>query len=277
MTPAIDREEAALAAQNEETCGTPLLESARIQCRNLEVFYGERCTLHDLSLDIAEHEVLALIGPTGCGKSTFLRCLNRMNDTLDDCTVQGQITFEGHDIHAPEMDVVSLRTQVGMIFTKPNPFPRSIYDNIAYGPRLHGLAAGRTHLDELVVQALTRADLWDEVKDRLHSPAAALSSSQLQRLCIARALAVAPKVLLLDDPCSGLDPIATGRVEKLITALSEEMTIIFVTHAMPQASRISSRTAFFYQGHLVEVNPTARLFTTPTSRLTEGYITGRID
>ncbi len=275
MIPGIDREETTISTPDEETCGAPLLDKAHIRCRNVEVFYGEHRSLHNLSLDIGHREVLALIGPGGCGKSTFLRCLNRMNDTVADCTVRGQIFINEEEIH--QADVVPLRAKVGMIFKQPNPFPKSIYDNIAYGPRIHGLAADRQELDARVVGALERADLWDEVKDRLNSPAAPLSNSQLQRLCIARALAIDPEILLLDDPCSGLDPIATGRIEKLITALSREITIIFVTHAIPQASRISGRTAFFYQGNLVEVNTTERLFTTPESSLTEGYITGRLD
>jgi phosphate transport system ATP-binding protein len=259
-----------------QTCGTPFLEDPLISCREIEVFYGEQCALHKMSLDIGHREVLAIIGPSGCGKSTFLRCLNRMNDSIEECTVQGEITLDGINIYDENVDVVPLRTRVGMVFQKPNPFPKSIYDNIAYGPRIHGLAASRSELDEIVTSSLQNAGLWDEVKDRLHSSAMALSSGQQQRLCIARTLAVEPEVILMDEPCSGLDPIATTKVETLINNLSEHYSIVLVTHAIEQASRVSQRTAFFHQGFLVEVGPTARIFTTPESRLTENYITARL-
>ena len=216
-----------------------------------------------------------MIGPSGCGKSTFLRCLNRMNDTIDGCRVSGEIRLDQQDIHDPKLDVVPLRAQVGMVFQKPNPFPKSIYDNIAYGPRIHGLVASRSEVDEVVENSLLKAGLWDEVKDRLEQPGTGLSGGQQQRLCIARTIAVEPEVILMDEPCSALDPIATAKVEELIAELSENYTIAVVTHSMQQAARVSQRTAYFHLGNLVEVGETSQIFTNPRHRLTEDYITGR--
>ena len=250
-------------------------ETVKIAARDVKVFYGESEAIHGIDLDIRENEVIAFIGPSGCGKSTFLRCLNRMNDTIDGCRVTGTITLDGEDIYDPSLDVVLLRAQVGMVFQKPNPFPKSIYENIAYGPRLHGLAKNRADLDVIVEQSLRRAGLWDEVKDRLDAPGTGLSGGQQQRLCIARAVAVSPEVILMDEPCSALDPIATAKVEQLITELSENYTIAIVTHNMQQAARVSHRTAYFHLGDLVEVDDTTELFTNPKNQRTEDYITGR--
>lgn len=257
--------------------GEPFLAEGdvRVSCRELDLFYGEQCVLHGVSLDIGAKEVLSIIGPSGSGKTSFLRCLNRMNDTVDDCAVRGMITLDGMDIYHPSVDVVALRARVGMVFQQPTPFPKSIYDNIAYGPRIHGMAANRTELDTLVERSLQRAGLWDEVKDRINSSAMALSSGQQQRLCIARAIAVEPEVILMDEPCSGLDPIATSKVEDLINELRTIYSIVLVSHSLQQAARISQRTAFFEKGHLVEVNTTQRLFTTPQNARTERYLTGR--
>ncbi|WP_211090066.1 phosphate ABC transporter ATP-binding protein PstB [Pseudothauera nasutitermitis] len=257
------------AAQNNHT------PELKMSARDVRVFYGESEALHGVDLDIYANEVLAFIGPSGCGKSTFLRCLNRMNDTIDGCRVTGRIELDGEDIYDRRLDVVLLRARVGMVFQKPNPFPKSIYENIAYGPRLHGLAESRAELDEIVQRSLTRAGLWDEVKDRLDQPGTGLSGGQQQRLCIARAIAVSPEVILMDEPCSALDPIATAKVEQLITELSESYTIVIVTHNMQQAARISKRTAFFHLGNLVEVDETTKIFTTPSDSRTEDYITGR--
>ncbi len=260
----------------ESALGTPFLErKVSLRARNVNVFYGEKQAIKDVSIDIGKRQVTAFIGPSGCGKSTFLRCFNRMNDTIEGCRVEGEILLDDEDIHAPEMDVVPLRARVGMVFQKPNPFPKSIYENIAYGPRLHGLAASRADLDELVENSLRRAGLWDEVKDRLDAPGTGLSGGQQQRLCIARAIAIHPEVILMDEPCSALDPIATARVEELIDELRERYTIIIVTHSMQQAARVSQRTAYFHMGRLVEVDKTERIFTNPAHELTEAYITGR--
>jgi phosphate transport system ATP-binding protein len=260
----------------ESTLGSPFLErKVSLRARNVNVFYGEKQAIKDVSIDIGKRQVTAFIGPSGCGKSTFLRCFNRMNDTIEGCRVEGEILLDDEDIHAPEMDVVPLRARVGMVFQKPNPFPKSIYENIAYGPRLHGLAASRADLDELVENSLRRAGLWDEVKDRLDAPGTGLSGGQQQRLCIARAIAIHPEVILMDEPCSALDPIATARVEELIDELRERYTIIIVTHSMQQAARVSQRTAYFHMGRLVEVDKTERIFTNPAHELTEAYITGR--
>jgi phosphate ABC transporter, ATP-binding protein len=260
----------------ESTLGNPFLErKVSLRARNVNVFYGEKQAIKDVSIDIGKRQVTAFIGPSGCGKSTFLRCFNRMNDTIEGCRVEGEILLDDEDIHAPEMDVVPLRARVGMVFQKPNPFPKSIYENIAYGPRLHGLAASRADLDELVENSLRRAGLWDEVKDRLDAPGTGLSGGQQQRLCIARAIAIHPEVILMDEPCSALDPIATARVEELIDELRERYTIIIVTHSMQQAARVSQRTAYFHMGRLVEVDKTERIFTNPAHELTEAYITGR--
>jgi len=248
---------------------------AKIACRDLNVWYADNHALQDVSLDIGEHEVTALIGPSGCGKSTFLRCLNRMNDVVDICRVTGQVTLDGHDIYDPSLDVVQLRAGVGMVFQKPNPFPKSIYDNVAYGPRIHGLAESKAQLDEIVAHALQSAGLWEEVKDRLDLPGTGLSGGQQQRLCIARAIAVNPEVILMDEPCSALDPIATAKIEELIDELRSSYTIVIVTHNMQQAARVSQRTAFFHMGDMVEAGETEAMFTNPKDERTLGYITGR--
>jgi phosphate transport system ATP-binding protein len=247
----------------------------KISARNVNLWYGEKQALFDVSLDIAEREVTALIGPSGCGKSTFLRCLNRMNDVIDICRVQGEIRLDGEDIYERGIDVVHLRARVGMVFQKPNPFPKSIYDNVAYGPRIHGLARSKSELDEVVETSLRGAGLWKEVHDRLAQPGTGLSGGQQQRLCIARAIAVSPEVILMDEPCSALDPIATAHVEELIDELREQFTIAIVTHNMQQAARVSQRTAFFHLGKLIETNDTDLIFTNPTQSMTQDYITGR--
>ncbi len=260
-----------------ETVGKPLLDAdkARMTCRNVDVHYGAKQAIFDVSLDIGKNEDLSKIGPSGCCKSTFLLCLNRMNDTIDICSVKGNIMLDNDNIYDPKQDVVPLRARVGMVFQKPNPFPKSIYDNIAYGPRIHGLATGKTDLDEIVETSLQRAGLWDEVKDRLDQPGTGLSGGQQQRLCIARAVAIKPEVILMDEPCSALDPIATAKIEELIDELREEYTIAIVTHSMQQAARVSQRTAYFHLGYLVEVGKTDQIFTNPLHQLTEDYITGR--
>ena len=241
----------------------------------MNVFYGDKQAIDRVTLDVAEKQVISFIGPSGCGKSTFLRCLNRMNDTIDICRIEGEIALDGKNIYAPDLDVVPLRARVGMVFQKPNPFPKSIYDNVAYGPRIHGLAAGGAELDEIVEMSLERAGLWNEVKDRLQQPGTGLSGGQQQRLCIARAIAVSPEVILMDEPCSALDPIATARIEELIDELSSQFTIVIVTHSMQQAARVSQRTAYFHLGKLVEVGETEQMFTTPQHEMTQNYITGR--
>jgi phosphate transport system ATP-binding protein len=244
-------------------------------CRDVNVFYGSKHALKNVSIDVAQRQVLSMIGPSGCGKSTFLRCLNRMNDTIPGARVTGRIALDEQDIQAPEVDAVQLRRRVGMVFQKPNPFPKSIYDNVAFGPRIHGLARSRAALDDMVCSSLTRAGLWDEVKDRLSSPGTGLSGGQQQRLCIARTIAVQPEVILMDEPCSALDPVATARIEDLIDELRESYAIVIVTHSMQQAARVSQRTAYFHLGELIEVGDTDRVFTNPRHRLTEDYITGR--
>jgi len=251
------------------------VENPVFSCREVSVFYGTKQALKDVSVDVGRRQVLAMIGPSGCGKSTFLRCLNRMNDTIPGARVSGRILLDGRDIHAESIDVAQLRARIGMVFQKPNPFPKSIYDNVAYGPRIHGLARSRAHLDDIVCTSLTRAGLWDEVKDRLSSPGTGLSGGQQQRLCIARTIAVQPEVILMDEPCSALDPIATARIEDLIDELRESYAIVIVTHSMQQAARVSQRTAYFHLGELIEVGDTDRVFTNPRHRLTEDYITGR--
>ncbi len=251
------------------------VENPVFACRHVSVSYGSKPALKDVSVDVGRRQVLAMIGPSGCGKSTFLRCLNRMNDTIPGARVTGCIELDGRDIHDPGMDVAQLRARIGMVFQKPNPFPKSIYDNVAYGPRIHGLARSRAHLDEIVCTSLTRAGLWDEVKDRLSSPGTGLSGGQQQRLCIARTIAVQPEVILMDEPCSALDPVATARIEDLIDELRESYAIVIVTHSMQQAARVSQRTAYFHLGELIEVGDTDRIFTNPRHRLTEDYITGR--
>lgn len=260
---------------HEKTVGLPLVDSPKMSTRDVKVFYADKQVLFDVDLDIGANEVIAMIGPSGCGKSTFLRCLNRMNDTIESSRVEGTLTLDGQDIYDPKLDVVPLRARVGMVFQKPNPFPKSIYDNVAYGPRIHGLVNHRAELDEVVETSLKRAGLWDEVKDRLHQPGTGLSGGQQQRLCIARTIAVSPEVILMDEPCSALDPIATARIEELIAELSENFTIAIVTHSMQQAARVSSRTAYFHLGKLIEANDTEVVFTNPQHRLTEAYITGR--
>ncbi len=249
--------------------------AAKMVSREVSVHYGEKQALKDVSLDINANQVIALIGPSGCGKSTYLRCLNRMNDVIEGCRVEGRITLDGNDIYDPRLDVVQLRARVGMVFQKPNPFPKSIYDNIAYGPRIHGLADGRAQLDQAVETSLRKAGLWEEVKDRLDQPGTGLSGGQQQRLCIARAIAVSPEVILMDEPCSALDPIATARIEELMDELRENYTIVIVTHSMQQAARVSQRTAFFHLGDLVEQGETEQIFTNPRDERTQGYITGR--
>lgn len=261
--------------ENHKTTGIPLSSKAKLSARNVDVFYGDKQAIHNVSLDIGANEVIALIGPSGCGKSTFLRTLNRMNDTIDICNIKGEILLDNENIYDPKVDTVPLRARVGMVFQKPNPFPKSIYDNVAYGPRIHGLAQSRVELDETVEKSLQRAGLWNEVKDRLHAPGTGLSGGQQQRLCIARTIAVDPEVILMDEPCSALDPIATAKIEELIDDLREKYTIAIVTHSMQQAARVSQRTAYFHLGQLIEVNPTDQVFTTPQHELTEAYITGR--
>jgi phosphate transport system ATP-binding protein len=246
-----------------------------MSAQGVDVHYGETHAIKNVSMNILEGQVTALIGPSGCGKSTFLRCFNRMNDTIASCRVTGEITLDGRDIYAPDLDVVQLRARVGMVFQKPNPFPKSIYDNIAYGPRIHGVAATRAEFDEIVERSLVRAGLWDEVKDRIGSPATSLSGGQQQRLCIARAIAVEPEVILMDEPCSALDPIATAKIEELIFELRDRFAIAIVTHNMQQAARVSQRTAFFHLGTLVEYGATDEIFTNPHETKTSDYITGR--
>lgn len=244
--------------------------------KKVSVFYGEKQALFDVDLDIPDRRVTALIGPSGCGKSTFLRCLNRMNDTIDICRVTGEILLDDGDIYEKNIDVVELRARVGMVFQKPNPFPKSIYENIAYGPRIHGLTRNKAELDEVVASSLQKAGLWEEVKDRLDAPGTGLSGGQQQRLCIARAVAVSPEVILMDEPCSALDPIATAKVEELIDELRQNYTIVIVTHSMQQAARVSQRTAFFHLGNLVEEGATDTIFTSPVDPRTQDYIMGRI-
>ena len=271
-----EAESAPAAAQAFQTVMSgPEPEHVKMHGTNVDVFYGEKQALFDVNLNIGDREVTALIGPSGCGKSTFLRCLNRMNDTIDVCRVTGNIALEDRDIYDPTIDVVELRARVGMVFQKPNPFPKSIYENIAYGPRIHGLSTTKSELDDIVELSLKKAGLFDEVADRLHEPGTGLSGGQQQRLCIARAIAVNPEVILMDEPCSALDPIATAKVEELIDELRENYSIVIVTHSMQQAARVSQRTAFFHLGILVEVGDTDRMFTNPQEQRTQDYITGR--
>ena len=248
----------------------------KITARNVQVHYGTNHAIKDLNVDILNHTVTAFIGPSGCGKSTFLRCLNRMNDTIAICKVTGDIRLDNENIYDPKVDPVQLRAKVGMVFQKPNPFPKSIYDNVAYGPKIHGLAKNKAELDEIVEKALRRGAIWNEVKDRLHAPGTGLSGGQQQRLCIARAIATEPEVLLMDEPCSALDPIATAQVEELIDELRSQFSVVIVTHSMQQAARVSQKTAFFHLGHLVEYGDTPTIFTNPRDPRTEAYITGRI-
>jgi phosphate transport system ATP-binding protein len=250
-------------------------ETLKISARDVSIFYGTKKAIDEVSIDIATEHVTAFIGPSGCGKSTFLRALNRMNDTIPSCRVYGKIELDGQDIYSSGMDVVQLRARVGMVFQKPNPFPKSIYENVAYGPRIHGLAANKADMDAIVEKSLRRAGLWDEVKDRLSDAGTALSGGQQQRLCIARAIAVSPEVILMDEPCSALDPIATARIEELIDELKGRYAIVIVTHSMQQAARVSQRTAFFHLGTMVEYGDTSDIFTNPREERTKDYITGR--
>lgn len=259
----------------ETTVGNVFIPNARISIRDVNVFYGVKQALTGVTVDIGEKEVIAFIGPSGCGKSTLLRSLNRMNDTIEGCRLEGQVLLDEINIYDASMDVVALRARVGMVFQKPNPFPKSIFENVAYGPRIHGLTTTKAELDEIVESSLLRAGIWDEVKDRLNQPGTGLSGGQQQRLCIARAIAVSPEVILMDEPCSALDPIATAKVEQLISELRSEYTIVIVTHSMQQAARVSDRTAYFHLGKLVEVGRTKELFINPVHQLTQDYITGR--
>ncbi|MCY1160320.1 Phosphate import ATP-binding protein PstB [compost metagenome] len=249
--------------------------NVKISTSDVHVYYGEAEAIKGIDLNIYENEVIAFIGPSGCGKSTFLRTLNRMNDTIDSCRITGKVMLDNQNIYDPNLDVVLLRAQVGMVFQKPNPFPKSIFDNVAYGPKLHGLARDKYDLEEIVENSLHKAGLWNEVKDRLNQPGTGLSGGQQQRLCIARTIAVSPEVILMDEPCSALDPIATAKIEELISDLSTQYTIAIVTHSMQQAARVSDRTAYFHLGDLIEVNATEKVFTQPDHQLTEAYITGR--
>ena len=264
-----------VSREKRDTVGEIAVANARMTCREVNVWYGEKQAIKNVSLDVGRNEVIAMIGPSGCGKSTFIRCLNRMNDTIEGCRITGTITLDGVDIYDKNIDVVPLRAQVGMVFQKPNPFPKSIYENIAYGPKIHGLSSNKAELDQIVETSLIKAGLWDEVKDWLDQPGTGLSGGQQQRLCIARTIAVNPEVILMDEPCSALDPIATAVIEDLIDELREQYTIVIVTHSMQQASRVSQRTAYFHLGDLIEVGPTAQIFTNPNHQLTEDYITGR--
>ncbi|MDG1377327.1 MAG: phosphate ABC transporter ATP-binding protein PstB [Yoonia sp.] len=252
------------------------MQNPKISAKNVQVYYGDNHAIKDVNVEIADKTVTAFIGPSGCGKSTFLRCLNRMNDTIDICRVTGEIKIDNEDIYDAKVDPVQLRAKVGMVFQKPNPFPKSIYDNVAYGPKIHGLARNKAELDEIVEKALRKAALWNEAKDRLNSPGTGLSGGQQQRLCIARAIATAPEVLLMDEPCSALDPIATAQVEELIDELRQSYSVVIVTHSMQQAARVSQKTAFFHLGNLVEYDDTTKIFTNPDDPRTESYISGRI-
>lgn len=258
-----------------KTVGNIYVDNPAMTSRNVDVFYGDKQAIFDVSLDVGKNEVLAMIGPSGCGKSTFLRCLNRMNDTIDICRVSGKIELHGEDIYSRGMDVVLLRARVGIVFQKPNPFPKSLYENVAYGVKLHGLASSKPEIDDIVENSLRKAGLWEEVSDRLDKPGTGLSGGQQQRLCIARAIAISPEIILMDEPCSALDPIATAAIEELIDELRKQYSICMVTHSMQQAARVSQRTAYFHLGRLIEVGSTDDIFTNPQHRLTEGYITGR--
>ena len=274
-TPVVEEHDQESRRDFHGTVGTIHVENPRITCREVDVFYGDKQAIKKVSIDIGRNEVIAMIGPSGCGKSTFLRALNRMNDIIEGCRVEGDIKLDERNIYDKKTDVVTLRAQVGMVFQRPNPFPKSVYDNVAYGPKIHGIAENKVDLDEIVETSLKKAGLWDEVKDRLDQPGTGLSGGQQQRLCIARTIAVKPEVILMDEPCSALDPIATAKIEELIDELSENYTIVIVTHSMQQAARVSQRTAYFHLGDLIEVDDTRKIFTNPQHRLTEGYITGR--
>ena len=250
-------------------------KATKIMARDVDVYYGDKHALKHVNVDVPDKGVMAFIGPSGCGKSTFLRCINRMNDTIPGCRVSGRIEIDKADIYDPSLDVVQLRARVGMVFQKPNPFPKSVFENVAYGPRIHGLATTKGELEQVVVTSLRRAGLFEEVKDRLQDPGTGLSGGQQQRLCIARAIAVDPEVILMDEPCSALDPIATAKIEELMSELTERYTIVIVTHSMQQAARVSQRTAFFHLGNLVEEGPTEVIFNNPKDQRTQDYITGR--
>lgn len=252
-----------------------IMSEEKIIAKDVSVFYGEKQALFDVSLSIGKNKVTSLIGPSGCGKSTFLRCINRMNDVIDICKVHGAIEINGHNIYDKSVDVVQLREKVGMVFQKPNPFPKSIYDNVAYGPTIHGLAKNKTDMDQIVEDSLKKAALWDEVKDRLAEAGTGLSGGQQQRLCIARAISINPEVILMDEPCSALDPIATAKIEDLIGELKETFTIVIVTHSMSQAARVSEKTGFFHLGKLIEFDSTDKIFKNPSNSMTQDYITGR--
>ncbi len=273
--PAAVQQHASISSDQTETVGDITVANPRMVCRNVDVFYSGSQAIFNVSLDIGKNEVVSMIGPSGCGKSTFLRCLNRMNDTIDGCKVTGNIKIDDQDIYDKSMDVVPLRAMVGMVFQKPNPFPKSLFENVAYGPRIHGIADNKEHLDHIVETSMKKAGLWEEVKDRMDQPGTGLSGGQQQRLCIARAIAVEPEVILMDEPCSALDPIATAKIEELIDELRENYTIAIVTHSMQQAARVSQRTAYFHLGKLIEVGDTDQIFTQPSHKLTEDYITGR--
>jgi len=266
---------AVAAAHTRIPAGTVLAANTKISARDVSVFYGDKQALFDVSIDIPDRSVTAMIGPSGCGKTSFLRCINRMNDTIEGARVTGVLEIEGKDVYAKSVDPVVLRARVGMVFQKPNPFPKSIYENVAYGPRIHGMARSKADMDETVETALKRAGLWDEVKDRLNHSGTSLSGGQQQRLVIARAVAVNPDVILMDEPCSALDPMATAKIEGLIDELRENYCIVIVTHSMAQAARVSQRTAFFHLGTLVETGPTEEIFTNPRDNRTQDYITGR--
>ena len=253
-----------------------MAEKIKISTKKVNVFYGDKKALENINLEIPEKKVTSLIGPSGCGKSTFIRCLNRMNDTIDICRIEGKIIIDNEDIYSKDIDPVLLRAKVGMVFQKPNPFPKSIFENVAYGPRIHGLAKSDDELDELVTQSLVKAGLFQEIKDRIHEPGTSLSGGQQQRLCIARTIAISPQIILMDEPCSALDPIATAVIEELIDELAKNFTIVIVTHSMQQAARVSQQTAFFHMGNLIEVGLTDQIFSTPSQKKTQDYITGKI-
>ena len=252
------------------------MEKCKIESKKVSVFYNDKRALNEITLSIPEKKVTSLIGPSGCGKSTFLRCINRMNDTIDGCKMVGKILIDGENIYERSLDPVLLRARVGMVFQKPNPFPKSIFDNVAYGPKIHGLTQSSDELEELVEQSLRRAGLFTEIKDRINEPGTSLSGGQQQRLCIARAIAISPEIILMDEPCSALDPIATAKIEELIDELSNNFTIVIVTHSMQQAARVSTQTAFFHMGNLIEVGKTESIFSTPSQKKTQDYITGKI-
>lgn len=274
-TASVMPEKARVSRESRNTVGDTRVDNARMRCNNIHVYYGDHHAIKGIDLDLGRNEIHAMIGPSGCGKSTFLRCLNRMNDTIDIARVEGEILLDNIDINSTEIDVVPLRATVGMVFQKPNPFPKSIFDNIVFGPKIHGLIQHKDELDEIVENSLKKAGLWSEVKDKLHKPGTSLSGGQQQRLCIARTIAVEPEVILMDEPCSALDPISTARIEELMLELKENFTIAIVTHSMQQAARISDRTSYFHLGDLIEVGPTEQIFKDPLHGLTEDYITGR--